>query len=142
MIDRAVRVALLADLCQLQKSIADPESRSHRKRSQVESFYNDILTKSTEVHIGSLLAESLDFLQGQKAYLPVPLAGMRVILDSPVRDKPDLRDEILRGHGQGVRHGPLQAVHAAEGQNDVEHRRQAEDHADHPLKQFMHAHKS
>ena len=80
-------MALLTYLREFQKSIAYPELRTHRKRSEIESFYYDVLAKGSVVYISSPCTESIYLFNGKKADLSVPLARVCIALNAPVRNE-------------------------------------------------------
>ena len=87
MIYRAVFMAFLAYLSEFQKSIPYPEPCAHRQSSQIEPLYDDVLTESAIIYLGSPCAESIYLFHGKQAYLPVPFARVSIALYAPVRDE-------------------------------------------------------
>ena len=78
MIDRTVRVALLADLCHLQQNFAAPQACSHRQTAKIDSADQQVFSECTRRDIAAAPAEVIDFFLLKQTDLPVPFSGMGI----------------------------------------------------------------
>ena len=87
-------VAGLADLCDLKQCFTRTEQRADGHTAEIE-IRNEILTECAVCHICTARIESLDFAVRQKAHLSVPVAGVRVALQTVVFDEQALGNVYL-----------------------------------------------
>ena len=87
MINLAVAVTFLANLCQFQNCIRDPESRPDRKCTQIIAFYDQVLSERPKIHFRTSCPECLDLPKRQQAHLSVPFSAVRIAFDAPVFDQ-------------------------------------------------------
>ena len=84
MIDGAVGVAFLSDLCYLQQRILCCKQRPNGKCSEIDPCHKKIFSESTVCDLCTLPIELLHLIVGQKTDLSVPWARMSITVDSVI----------------------------------------------------------
>ena len=87
-------VAFLADLGDFQQGGAAPQPGTHRHGPEIQPFHHQVFPKSAGLHVGALGVEGGDFIGTEQAYLPVPVPGVGIPHQAPVR--PQLGAVLVR----------------------------------------------
>ena len=83
-VDLASVVALLAYLGNLKKNFAAGQAGSYRQGGEVNLVDDQVFSETAFDHNGSSGLESLNFIMGEQAHLPVPVPGMSVVFKAVV----------------------------------------------------------
>ena len=85
LVNGTVLMAFLTDLRQFQEDRAALQARPYGQAGKIDTPDDHIFTKGTGAYVGAAGPEGFDLFAGQEAYLAVPMAGVGVAFDAPVR---------------------------------------------------------
>ena len=94
-INRAVTVALLADLRQLHHYFTAAHDAAYRQLFEVDTAYENIFTEGTDSGITAARIKFIYLFRTQQTHLTVPFAGVGIALDAEIFFKNNLINRML-----------------------------------------------